>query len=218
MNWSRPIDAYCERLGPAFWAEPVNALTNLAFILAALILWRRTAGLPLARALCVLLFIIGIGSFLFHTRATLWAGIADTAPIGLFILTYLFAIHRDVWAWPLWLSVFATLAFIPFALIATPVFAALPVLKISAMYWPVPLLILIHATLLRRRSPATARGVGMGAALLTLSLVFRSLDQSLCPIWPTGTHFIWHLLNALMLGWMIEVYRRHLLAGPRAGR
>jgi hypothetical protein len=26
-----PIDAYCERLGPGLWAEPLNALTNLAF-------------------------------------------------------------------------------------------------------------------------------------------------------------------------------------------
>jgi hypothetical protein len=24
-----------------------------------------------------------------------------------------------------------------------------------------------------------------------------------------GTHFLWHLLNALMLGWMIMVYVRH---------
>jgi hypothetical protein len=36
-----PIDAYCERLGPGLWAEPLNALTNLAFIVAALICaWR----------------------------------------------------------------------------------------------------------------------------------------------------------------------------------
>jgi hypothetical protein len=28
-----------------------------------------------------------------------------------------------------------------------------------------------------------------------------------------GTHFLWHLLNAVMLGWMINVYVRH-----RAGR
>jgi hypothetical protein len=28
-----------------------------------------------------------------------------------------------------------------------------------------------------------------------------------------GTHFLWHLLNALMLGWMINVY-----VAQRAGR
>ena len=48
------IDAYCERTDPGYWAEPVNALTNLAFLLAALIAWRRSAGLPGARALAVI--------------------------------------------------------------------------------------------------------------------------------------------------------------------
>ena len=41
------IDAYCERLGPAFWAEPVNALTNAAFPIAAWVAWRRWRGDPL---------------------------------------------------------------------------------------------------------------------------------------------------------------------------
>jgi hypothetical protein len=27
-----------------------------------------------------------------------------------------------------------------------------------------------------------------------------------------GTHFLWHLLNALMLGWMINVYVAHRAA------
>ena len=43
MTWTAPIDAYCERLDAGFWAEPLNAATNLAFILAAVAcfgLWR----------------------------------------------------------------------------------------------------------------------------------------------------------------------------------
>jgi hypothetical protein len=35
---------------------------------------------------------------------------------------------------------------------------------------------------------------------------------------PVGTHFLWHLLNALMLGWMIEVLGRASLAGRGASR
>jgi hypothetical protein len=31
-----PVDLYCERTGPGLWAEPANALTNLAFIAAGL--------------------------------------------------------------------------------------------------------------------------------------------------------------------------------------
>ena len=41
MNWAENIDLYCERTGPGLWAEPLNALSNLAFIAVAVILWRR---------------------------------------------------------------------------------------------------------------------------------------------------------------------------------
>ena len=43
-SWLTPIDSYCERLGPGFWAEPLNAAKNGAFLAAALyalVLWRR---------------------------------------------------------------------------------------------------------------------------------------------------------------------------------
>ena len=36
MRWSESIDMYCERTDPGLWSEPLNALTNLAFLLAAL--------------------------------------------------------------------------------------------------------------------------------------------------------------------------------------
>jgi len=35
MEFEGRCELYCERLGPDFWAEPGNAATNLAFVLAA---------------------------------------------------------------------------------------------------------------------------------------------------------------------------------------
>jgi len=35
-SWLTPIDNYCERLGPGFRAEPLNAATNGAVLAAAL--------------------------------------------------------------------------------------------------------------------------------------------------------------------------------------
>lgn len=40
MRWNATIDAYCERLGPGFWGEPLNAISNLAFCLTAWLVWR----------------------------------------------------------------------------------------------------------------------------------------------------------------------------------
>ncbi|ARC88008.1 hypothetical protein [Rhodovulum sp. MB263] len=217
MDWTRQIDAYCERSDPGFWSEPVNAATNAAFLLAAVILWRRSGGLPLARALAVVLGLIGIGSFLFHTLATEWASMADVAPILGFILLYIFAANRAYWGLGLWPSLGLTVLFIPYAALTGSLFARLDWLGSSAGYAPVALLILLYALALARRLPRVAAGLGIGVGLLAISLAFRTLDQPLCAALPLGTHFLWHVLNAAMLGWMIEVYRRYEIGRRSSG-
>ncbi|MES2814781.1 MAG: ceramidase domain-containing protein [Pseudomonadota bacterium] len=214
-----PIDAYCERTSAAYWAEPVNAVTNLAFLVAALVMWRRTDGLPLARAMCGVLAAIGAGSWLFHTHANGLTAVLDVVPILVFILLYLFAATRDFLGLGPWWALAAVVAFFPYAALMVPVFGwAMPFLGSSAGYAPIPVLILGYAVLLWRRAPATARGMVLGAGVLVASLTFRTLDGPLCGMVPFGTHFLWHVLNGLMLGWMIEVYRRHMLAGWGGGR
>lgn len=217
MDWHSHIDAYCERIDPGFWSEPINALTNLAFLAAALWVWPRVAGLPLARALAAILFTIGMGSFLFHTFATPWAALMDVVPIGAFILLYLFAVHRDVIGLGFWPALGATALFIPFAAITVPLLGMLPFFGISAFYWTVPILLVIYARALRR-TPQITRGFLTGAGLLALSISARSVDETLCNFIPFGTHFLWHVFNAVMLAWMILVYRRHMLAGAARDR
>ena len=212
MNWLAQIDGYCERTDTAYWSEPINALTNLAFVIGAAVMWRRTNGQPLARALCVILALIGIGSYLFHTHATAWAALADVAPIGVVILVYLFAVHRDVLGLKRRIALFATAMFIPYAAITVPVLNAIPFVRISNFYWTVPILLFAYAFALRKRLPDTTKGFAIGGALLCLSIALRSLDEILCAAFPIGTHFMWHCLNAAMLTWMIHVYSRHMLA------
>jgi hypothetical protein len=91
-----------------------------------------------------------------------------------------------------------------------------PGLGSSAGYAPVPVLILAYAWLLRRRAPEVARGLAVGAGVLVVSLAFRTLDGPLCGLVPVGTHFLWHVLNGVMLGWMILVYVRGVSHGGRA--
>ena len=38
-----------------------------------------------------------------------------------------------------------------------------------------------------------------------MSLFFRTVDDAVCGAVPVGTHFLWHILNGVMLGWMIRV-------------
>lgn len=203
------VDAYCERLGPDYWAEPVNAITNGAFLIAAALMWGRSRGQPMAQALTIVLAVIGVGSWLFHTHANRLTGIMDVLPILTFILLYVFAASRDFLGLAPWKAGLCTVAFVPYAAATVPLWSMIPGLGSSAGYAPVPLLILIYAVILRHKAPDTARGLAIGAGILVLSLTFRTLDEPLCGIIPLGTHFMWHILNAVMLGWMIEVWLRH---------
>ncbi len=218
MGWFEAVDGYCERLGPGYWAEPVNALTNLAFLLAAVLMWPRVRGLPLARAMVAVLAVIGVGSYLFHTHANRLTGVMDVAPIAAFILLYVFAASRDFLRLKPWQAGLSAIAFLPYAALTVPLWAMVPGLGSSAGYAPVPVLILLYAWLLHRSTPLTAKGLAIGAGLLVVSLTFRTLDAPLCADIPVGLHFNWHILNAVMLGWMIEVYRRHMLAKAGMGR
>ncbi len=217
MDWLAAVDGYCERMDASYWAEPVNAVTNAAFVIAAIIMWRRSGQVALARAMCGVLALIGVGSFLFHTHANRLTAMMDVTPILAFILLYVFAASRDMLGLKGWQAGLATLAFLPYAAAGAYLFGQVPGLGGSAAYAPVPVLILFYAWAMRAHL-ATSRGLAAGAAVLVLSLTFRTLDGPVCTALPLGTHFLWHILNALMLGWMIEVYRRHRLAAAGAHR
>ncbi len=213
----RQMDIYCERTDLTYWSEPINALTNLAFLIAAVFMWRRVTD-AFGRALCIILFSIGVGSYLFHTHATVWAVILDVVPILLYVLLYIFLANFRYWNLPLLLAIIATVAYFPYTALVGGGLGLVPFFEISAQYWPLPILIAGYGLALSRKHPETGRGLLIGAAILTVSLTFRSIDETLCSLLPIGTHFMWHILNAIMLGWMIEVYRRHMLAvsGPQS--
>ncbi len=220
MNWSEQVNNYCERVDFTFWSEPINALTNLSFLIAALLVALMLKGPDKgARLLLVILGCIGIGSFLFHTFATRWSALMDVFPILLFILTYIFLATTRFLALPLWAGLLAVAAFFPFsAAVGWAVTNSIGTLNGSVAYVPVPILITLYAFALRRSAPDTARGLLIGVALLVASLTFRTIDAAVCPSLPIGTHFLWHVLNGIMLGWMILVMHRALPLAKRPMR
>lgn len=212
MDWFGQIDAYCERTDFSFWAEPVNALSNAAFLLAAFLVWRLTDARRDHGAMLLvwLLVSIGIGSFLFHTLAQRWTGLADVLPIMVFTLTYLYLATTRFLRPQWWAGALAVVAYVPFAFgIGALVRAGLGPMNGSAAYTPQVAALLLYAVLVWRRSSDTANGLLYGAGLLVLSLGFRTIDQGVCSDFPLGTHFLWHTLNGGLLGWMIVVLLRH---------
>ena len=214
MDWTRAFDNYCERTDLTYWSEPINALTNIAFLVAAVIMWRRCEGLWQGRFLSATLFAIGIGSWLFHTHATVWAVTLDVLPIMVFGLFYIYLANRDFWGLGHWISAGGAALFVPFSALVTKVASAMPFFAISSGYWAFPVAILSYGLLLLSRDRMLGRGLVIGAMILCVSLTFRSLDAALCPSFALGTHFMWNILNGIMLGWMIEVWRRKVAGAP----
>ncbi|MDX2288348.1 MAG: ceramidase domain-containing protein [Hyphomicrobiaceae bacterium] len=226
-TWHDQIFAYCERgSDAAFWAEPLNALTNAAFLLAALAaltLWatrppenRRAIDL----ALVALVAVIGVGSFLFHTLANRWAAVADTAPIGLFMLAYLIYALRRFLAAPWYIVALGLGVFLAAGQQAATLRSAAGTLALggSVAYLPAfAALLIIGLGLAVRRHPAAAY-ILPGAAVFAASLAFRTLDRQMCPqtFLPTvgtiGTHFLWHVLNGLLLYLLLRAAVLH--GGP----
>jgi hypothetical protein len=215
MDWHRQIDAYCERLGPGFWAEPLNAVTNAAFFVAALVAlilaWREDRlDVPVA-LLVALTAVIGTGSFLFHTYATAWAALADTTPITLFILSYFGVAMNRFAGFGRGRAALLTLAFF-LAMSALSAFlnvVAGRLLGGSQGYLPAFFALVGVGLWLRGRRHPAGTWLLAAAATFAVSLTFRTLDGPLCGAVPVGTHFLWHILNGVVLGTLLVALVRH---------
>ncbi|MCP5143878.1 MAG: ceramidase domain-containing protein [Gammaproteobacteria bacterium] len=194
------IDLYCERLGPGFWAEPVNALANVSFFIAAWATWRlarqRNVLVPGVWLTVLLIVAIGIGSFLFHTLATGWAQLLDVGPILLFQLAFIFVYLRLIAGTGNAVAAGGVLAFLGIALYSRQ-FEGL--LNGSMMYAPALGVLLMLGVYHALHARAARSLLLVGGVLFAIAVTFRSIDMAVCPAWPLGTHFLWHLTNGVVL-------------------
>ena len=210
MEWNGYVDGYCERVAPGLLGEPLNAVSNIAFLIAAVTLWfsvrsvARTVPRPATAiyVLPVLIALIFLGSTAFHTTAARWGGTLDTGFIAVFLLYYVafFARWFAGLRWRLaWLAVPAFLVLtVVVTLTVGRVVGSGPGMYLSALIG-----LFAFAVGLRWSGRADlrpyARWFAGAGAIFTVSLTFRSMDHTVCGSLPTGTHFLWHLLNACTL-------------------
>jgi hypothetical protein len=218
MNmWSDHVIDYCERLDHSFWSEPLNAWTNLAFILAAAAafqLWRhkRTSDLP-ALALILVTVAVGVGSFIFHTVATRGAELLDVIPIAIFIYGYFVLALRRFFGLGAPASVAITILFACGSYVMDSFVHGL---NGSIGYLPALGALIAFAALLAKSNAPAARaqasGLATAALVFAISLFFRTIDREICALFPLGAHFLWHMLNAAAL-WIL--LRTAILAGAQ---
>lgn len=220
-DWTCIVSDYCERCWTqsGFWGEPINAVTNGAFLAAAL--WalyeaRSRDRLDcLSGLLCANLAAIGVGSFLWHTLATPWAKLLDVLPIVTMVLLYFGAIlvraHRVSCAQAALILVAFVLAATGFAYLV----GATSIGETNAGYMAAWLLIVGNAAVLAWRGHDLAPWLCAGAGIFLASIAMRMADHPLCDSFPIGTHFLWHLLNGALFGVLLTGYVRHC---PREAR
>ena len=194
------IDLYCERLDPGFWAEPINALTNLSFIIAAIFAWQLANRLNVRffeiRLLILLMIAIGLGSALFHTFATGWAQILDIVPILLFQLVFLWVYGRSIIRMPNSILHGVIALFLILAIVARQ----FPhVLNGSLIYAPAFLVLLVLGFYHFHADKTEKFILLMATGVFALSLFFRTIDMTTCPEFHMGTHFLWHLFNGVLV-------------------
>ena len=178
-----PIIVDCERIARGFLAQPVNALTSLAFVLAgAMIALRR----PDRRLLGLLVGLVGVGSFLFHGPVPFQSEWLHDVTIG-WVLAAVVLDRRRHFVW--W---------------------AIPAVGVLFVIWPggADPIMVVMATLavigeanrgLRQRDVATSVSVGT----LVLGGGIGSMSRTGWPWCDPDSlfqgHAVWHVLAAAAL-------------------
>jgi hypothetical protein len=224
MTFGEHVFLYCERgTNDALWAEPINAISNAGFFLAALIFWQLVLWRsPEERSadhylFVVLVFLIGFGSLAFHLFADEGTALADVIPITVFMLCYLgFALNRLLGVPPGWMVLLAIV-------FAASIGGAMQVhcwgggigfagtvsdseicLNGSMAYLPALISMMVIGMALAERHHTAAPYILAAAVMFIVSVILRSADLAFCDQVViegrnVGTHFIWHLLNAVVL-------------------
>lgn len=202
------LDSYCERAGDAgMWAEPLNAATNLFFLLAAMAaLWstaklskHKLGDIPDIWLLIASLTGIAVGSGLWHLVPTSHTVMMDVLPITAFIHIYLIAALRRLLGMG-WGKILVLMGlYIAVGDIAAQTYLSADLLNGTIMYVPTYLVLVGLTAAVWRRDAAMGRVFLNVVMVWTASLIFRTIDTEICADFPIGTHFLWHMLNAWVL-------------------
>ena len=193
------IGYYCGRFGPGFWGEPLNSLSNFAFVLGAVIAFRfwllSQSRDPWQLLLFSLAASIGVGSFIFHSYPVLATLVIDLVPIQIFGLTALAYVCLRYVGLTKSRTVALLLAFfLVRQLWIRSVNQGL--LGGGITHVPAVLMLLSFGVILKLRQSPVANFLLLACASYVAALLVRSWDLYLCSAFPIGLHWLWHLLTA----------------------
>lgn len=185
---------YCEQLLQIGW-EPINTISNLAFIFAGIFVFYklRNEKSVLRLTLSILLVLVGVGSSWWHISHTHYGDIADTFFILIFasIVSILFLRKLLRSRTIILLSFFGLLSIIFFA-------EQLDYLNGSLPYIVLFIALLIGGIFYIKKFNDSKSLFITTIVTFGFAIIFRSIDVLVCPSISFGTHFLWHILVAVL--------------------
>ena len=94
----------------------------------------------------------------------------------------------------------ATVAFIAFVGASHTLVAQFPnAINDSIGYLSSMMALIMIAVYLHLKARPSSQHFMLAAIVGVVSLFCRAIDREVCPMFPLGTHFLWHMLNASLL-------------------
>lgn len=194
-----PLTDYCERVGSGLFAEPLNVLTNIAYLLTAFLIWRilRKSNVEHRAHFLVMIAAItavGIGSAIFHVFHTEATILFDAVPIWIFIATALVLLFNKLSG--SWRTASLSLAVFVALLVSATVFIPKDFLN-GTIRHTITISTLIGLIIWSyKKLGKVSAGLIPVFLLYGGAIIARVADPAVCASFSHGTHFVWHLLNA----------------------
>jgi hypothetical protein len=151
--------------------------------------------------MAILIIVISLGSFSFHTFANRLTGLLDVLAIALYLVAFAFLIPKQ-WSRnsiliQLGSIVLLILSIVLAQLLISHLKPSLPWLP-PGVYLGAWLALIIFTLVTQYSNPSSARFLWMAVIIFPASLLSRQIDMPLCDS-IGGSHWLWHLLNGLTL-------------------
>ena len=197
---------YCERILDGPYGEPINSFTNIFFLIISILLVKDSLKQKEILFPLVVLF-IGLSSFAFHTFPTKLNGALDVFFIVLFMIVYSYKIYKNKLGFNIFFSSIATIFFIIFSYYLG-FYLSNFFIGVSSYYIVIVLHLFLLSYLFKKKLKSYKSLIYLYFAtiIFIISLFFRFLDQIICPYFDKGTHFLWHILNSIVLYLLIKFY------------
>ncbi len=214
----------CERGSLGILAEPLNVLSSVAFMIVAVSIYRyyhrhedlERKWLWDIHALTFLTFIIGFNSVIFHSFPSPTTELMDTIPIVMFIILYFWSVLFRIGRCTPFQAVVCFVAFVGFSHILVAQFPHS--LNDSIGYLSSMIALIVIAVHLHLKARPSSQHFMLAAIVGVCSLFCRAIDREVCPQFPVGSHFMWHMLNATLLYLLLKQIIRNVNRDARLKR